>query len=155
MIYNILGDSKDKNVYYDLRNLLSYIDSFCAELGFESFEIDDQRLVAVLHLVRQDFPHKDGIENSNPFKKVAYFIVNFMAERPMQSSFPDTFKINETQLNTIKNHQNAIIAYAIATDSLVNAEIYSSRAGVVKPIILKNKIKVSKHSYVDIIDALC
>lgn len=155
MIYNILGESDSENIYYDLRNLLSYIDSFCAGVGFETFEIDEKKLLTVLQLVRQNFPHKDGIENANPFKKIAYFIVNFMAERPMQSSFPDSFKINDTKLNSIKNHQNAIIAYAIATDSLVDAEIYSTCIEGSESLVLRNKIKVSKHSYVDIIDAMC
>jgi len=128
-------------------------DSFCSELGFETFEINEKKLVAVLQLVRQNFPHKDGIDNANPFKKVAYFVVNFMAERPMLSSFPDSFTINGTKLNTINNHQNAIIAYAIAIDSLVDAEIHSSCRDEI--IVLTNKIIVSKHSYIDLIDAIC
>jgi len=68
MIYNIFGDSPSENVYYDLRNLLSYIDSFCEALGFETFQIDEKKLLTVLQLVRQNFPHKDGLENANPFK---------------------------------------------------------------------------------------
>lgn len=151
MIFNILGTSREENVYYDLRNLLSFIDSFCDELGFKSFQIDKNKLVGLLHLIRENFPHKDGIENANPFKKIAYFIVNFIAERPMETSFKDDFKINNIQLNTINNHQNAIIAYAIAVESLVNAEIFRPSGEKIK---MTNKIKVSKHSYVDIIDAL-
>lgn len=151
MIFNVLGMSREENVYFDLRNLLSFIDSFCHDIGFETFQIDENKLVSVLHLIREDFPHKDGLENANPFKKIAYFVVNFITERPMKTSFKDEFIINGTQINTINNHQNAIIAYAIAVESLVNAEIFRSTGEIVK---LENRIMVSKHSYVDIIDAI-
>jgi len=90
-----------------------------------------------------------------PLNKVAYFVVNFIAERPMQSVFPDTFVIHGTKLNSINNHQNAIIAYAIAVDSLVNAKIYSTCSETHKEIELNKRIEISKHSYVDIIDAMC
>ena len=148
MIFNTLEDS----VYEDLRNLLGFINNFCGEIGFKHFEVDEKKLVAILHIIRENFPHKDGIENANPFKKVAYFIVNFVAERPMQTSFPDTFTVNGKQMNEINNHQNAIIAYAIAVESLIDAELFNN--GDKEPLILSEKIKVSLHSYVDIIDAL-
>lgn len=151
MIFNVLGESHEENIYHDLRNLLGFIDNFCAHIGFKTFQIDENKLVSVLHLIRENFPHKDGMENANPFKKIAYFTVNFIAERPMKTPFNDNFIINETQINKINNHQNAIIAYAVAVESLVNSEIFISSGDSIK---LTNKIIVSKHSYVDIINAL-
>lgn len=154
MIYNVL-DTNDyaSEVYADTRNLFAYIDSFVESLGFDEFEIDESKLLSVVQVMRGKFPYAQGHQNANPFKKVAYFVVNFIAERPLLSSFPDYYVVKDTQINTIKNHQNAVLAYFIAIDSLENAKIHRTNGEDVE-IILNNRIKVSKHSFVDIIESI-
>lgn len=151
MIFNIL-DGYEKNVFADTRNLFMYCDKFLEDSGILKYDVDEAKFISVLQVMRENFPHIDGLDKSNPFKKVATFVVNFIAERPFSEPFPDSFIIDGKQLNTIKNHQNAFMAYNIAVDSLVNAKIYQH--GSETPLILENEIKISKHSLVDIIEAL-
>jgi hypothetical protein len=146
--YNILysGDQ-----HYDLINLFTYMDSFAKNIGFNRFDISAGACQSVLSGMKQDFPHKDGLHKASPFKKISNFITNFIVAQPIKSEFPDTLVINGHKLNEIKNHQNAIIAFHIAVDSLENAIIYGKDDTKIE---LKNKIIVSEHTYFDIIDTL-
>jgi hypothetical protein len=99
--------------------------------------------------VRANFPHKDGVDKASVFKKAANFIVNFVAERPIVSPFPATSEIDPALLR-LPNHENAVIAFEVASDSLHGATVRRSDGEVV----LKNHISVSGHSYIDIIEAL-
>ena len=81
---------------------------------------------------------------------MANFATYFIAERPIKSLFPDSYSINGTSLNQIKNHQNAIFAYHIAVDCLHNATIERDN----DKIYLENRIIVSRHTYIDIVECL-
>ena len=135
--------------YDDVLNILSYIDAFAETLEME-FLIDTQIVESIVSGMNYDFPHKDGCENASPFKKVANFATYFIAERPIKSLFPDSYSINGTSLNQIKNHQNAILAYHIAVDCLHNATIERDN----DKTYLKNRIIVSRHTYIDIVECL-
>jgi len=52
-------------------------------------------------------------------------------------------------LKRIPNHQNVIFAYHMAVDCLHGANLYKDG----KAVVLKNKIKVSKHFFCDFVDA--
>lgn len=146
--YSILysGDS-----HLDIVNLFTYMEGFAKGLGFDNLDIDTQACQSILINMRHDFPHNDGVLNASPFKKIANFVTYFVALRPVKSEFPDTFAVYGHKLNEIRNHQNAIFAYHIAVDSLRNAAIYRNKKEI---LILENKIQVSQHSYLDIIDGL-
>lgn len=146
MAFNILYAT---NPDIDIVSLLTYIDEFTKSLGEENVQIDVEKCMSVLQVIRNDFPHKDGLEQANVFKKIANFVCYFIAERPIVSTFC-VESVGES-LSKINNHQNAMVALQIAIDSL--------HGGVVKADskdrqILKNRIQLSQHSYIDIIDAI-
>jgi len=145
--YNILysGDQ-----HHDIISLFTYMDSFAKNIGLDKFDIDVGSCQSILIGMKQDFPHNGGLLKASPFKKVANFVTNFVASQPIKSEFPNSLAINGHKLNEIKNHQNAIIAYHIAVDSLENAIIYRGDTS----IKLEHRIQVSQHTYFDIIDTL-
>jgi len=143
--FNILYANDPKQ---DLLSLLTYIDNFTKAIGEEAVVVDDSMCLTLLRLMRQDFPHVDGLEKANVFKKVAHFMCYFIGERPIHSAFS---KKNIGDIAGISNHQNAIVALQIAIDSLHGAEV---RADSDNPMKLENRIKLSAHSYIDVIDAI-
>jgi len=144
--FNILYSSDPE---LDLVSLLTYIDVFTADLGEKYVEVDADKCLALLRLMRQDFPHKDGLEEANVFKKIAYFICHFIGDRPILSAFSED-NIGE-ELADMINHQNAIVAFQLAIDSLQGAVVKSNTD---KPVEIVNRIELSAHSYRDIIDAI-
>lgn len=146
MSFNILYSSDPE---LDLISLLRYINNFTDNLGEKEVELDVDKCMAILRLIRQDFPHKDGLSEANVFKKVAYFMCYFIGERPVLSTF--SAENVGAELAGMINHQNAMIALQIAIDSLHGAVV---RANSETPNELKNRIQLSAHSYRDIVDAI-
>jgi len=131
----------------DAAAFFSYVDAFAERMGMENFLLNANACIGVLDMMKHEFPHNDGIEAASPFKKIAHFLTNFVAASPIIDKFPED-KIGD--LFNVPNHQNAIVAYEISADSLCKAKIKHDG----KTIILENRICVSKHSYIDIIEAL-
>jgi len=147
MAFSILYND---DVGTDLFALLTYINDFTKSLGVEGVVIDPDETRSILLGMRQDFPHIDGLEKASAFKKVANFMAFFISQRPIQSTFPKS--IVGEELAALLNHQNAMVSFQLAVDCLDGAEIYKKNGDT---ITLDNRIKVSKHSYIDIIEALC
>lgn len=134
--------------FINLASIAVYIDSFAKSLGFTELRVDSSGLNTIAAaLVRPDFPHIDGLEKASPFKKAANFFVWFVAAKPILDELPNT--LVTPQLKSIANHQNVIFAYHMAIDCLHGATLYRDN----KPIVLKEKIKVSKHFFTDFVDA--
>lgn len=72
---------------------------------------------------------------------------HFIEARPILEPFPVEFV---QKLAKVENHQNAIIAFGIAEEALFHSKIEGKDGA----LDIKNRITYSKHSYVDIIDAL-
>lgn len=142
IIYN------DGGINADVVGLLQYINEFTKELGLVDVQVDDVACTSVLNGMKLDFPHVDGIEQASVFKKLGNFLTYFIAEAPIKSSFP-VEKIGEN-LAKIRNHQNAIVGLHLVLDSLHNASICSGDTEK----IIQNRVKISQHSYVDIINAI-
>lgn len=132
----------------DLINLYTYIDQFTFGLGISKVPIDTQKCSGLIIGINRDFPCKDGIAGASAFKKVANFAAFFSAERPIINPFPP--EIIGADLAKIENHQNAMVALNLAVDALHGAQINRSDGEK----ILVNKIHLSRHSYVDIVDAI-
>ena len=147
MSYNVLYN---KDQYTDLVFLLTYIDEFTAGIGETSVEVDPDVCASVLTMMRNDFPHVDGIDRASAFKKMAYFMTFFIGERPM---IQPKFSVNNVspEIFKISNHANAMVALQIAIDSLEGAEIIREDGS---KKVLKGRIQLSEHSYIDMIDAL-
>jgi len=143
IIYN------DGHINNDAVGLLQYINEFTKGLGVSDVLVDDQVIFSVLNGMKADFPHVDGIDKSSVFKKLANFLTYFIAEAPIVSTFPASV-IGEDLAN-IPNHQNVIVGLHVVFDNLHGASI--ERAGESQLSII-NRVELSKHSYIDLVDAL-
>ncbi len=132
----------------DLRIVLGIIDGFAKKSSSLSLAINFSKLDSLIRYLSTDFPHKDGVQNASVFKKVSMFVANFCAERPVQGRLD---KIDELGIfNDIPQYENALIALLIALNALQGAEIKKNGSMV----ILDKSITMSKHSLVDVVDAL-
>lgn len=137
------------NPQEDFVNTLQFINDFTEKLEIKNPRVDPYKISALISGAKHDGHYQaGGVENASGFRKIAFFMSYFISERPIIDAFPKD-KIGETLYNT-NNHQNAIIALEIAIDSLYGAKIYRDNV----TFVLDNKIRLSKHSYNDIIDAL-
>lgn len=126
----------------DLLNVLQFINDFSGKIGIKDLPIDANRISGIINGAVFDGDYSSA--KASPFKKLAAFVAYFVATRPILSPLP------LKQFKNIDNHQNAIFALEIAIDSLYGAKIHRSDG----EFVLKNRIELSKHSYIDIIDAI-
>lgn len=132
----------------DVLIVLKFIDSYTRGLGIKYVDLDTAKIQGIVGSCRKDFPHTGGIEHSSAFKQVANFLCFFVAEAPILEPFP--VEIIGTRLAKIDNHQNAIVAFALAEAALRDSKIKRKDG----EFIVKNPIQYSAHSYGDIIEAL-
>ncbi len=130
------------NPHADLLNVLQFINDFSKSIGIENLNIDTQRITAIINGAVFDGDYAS--EKASPYKKLAAFVAYFVTEKPILSPLP------LAKFKNIKNHQNAIFALEIAIDSLHGAKIHRSDG----EFVLANRIELSDHSYIDIIDAI-
>ncbi|HEC13574.1 MAG TPA: hypothetical protein ENI80_10075 [Acidiferrobacteraceae bacterium] len=145
-MFNILYN---EDIEIDMVNLFVYINQFTKSIGETSVVLDPSKCRLILLGMRQDLPHVDGMDRASCFKKIANFVVYFIAERPIQNPFSE--KNIGGDLAKLSNHQNSIIALQIAIDGLHGATIYRNEK---ESLEIKTRIELSKHSYVDLIDSL-
>ncbi len=145
-MFNVLYND---TIDIDLAYLLSYINDFTKGLGEHRVSIDPQKCRLILLGMRQDFPHVDGMNHASCFKKIANFVAYFVAEKPIQNPFSE--ENIGSDLEKLSNHQNSIVALQVAIDGLHGAMIHRNQDQELK---VENRIQISRHSYVDIIDAL-
>jgi len=143
IIYN------DGNINNDVIGLLQYINDFTKSIGVQGVIIDDQTIYSILNGMRSDFPHIAGIDASSVFKKLGNFLTYFIAQNPILSTFPPT-AVGE-ELANIRNHQNVIVGLHVVFDNLQGASI---DRGDGSHLTIRNRVQLSKHSYVDLVDAL-
>ncbi len=146
MPFNILYSTE---VDQDLLSLLKYVNDFTKGIGENEVEINVDKCRSLLEMMRQDFPHRDGLEKASVFKKVAYFMCYFIGEGPILRPFSSS-NIGD-EMSGMRNHQNAIVAMQLAIDSLHGAVVGENTDTQNK---LTNRIQLSAHSYWDIIDAI-
>jgi hypothetical protein len=133
----------------DLVYTLQYINEYTKLIGINEVDIEIGKVKEIIAVAKEDGHYSTGgVSHASVFRKLASFISYFVALRPIINAFP-VEKIGK-ELSCISNHQNAILALAIAKDSLCGAKIYRQDG----EFPLTNSIKISKHSYVDIVDAL-
>lgn len=131
----------------DFANVLASIDGFALGLGVSPLSIDESSISSVLVGMRNDFPAQGGTAKASPFKKAAHFLCYFVSEAPVRTPFGP--EIVGPDISRISNHQNSMVGLSIVFDALHNAKINRDDAA----IVLSNKISVSRHSYIDIVQA--
>lgn len=113
-------------------------------MGFDDgLAVDSNALWGACTGMREKFPHVDGLEGSSAFKKVANFVVYFVAEKPIKADRVQV-KVGD---EVLKLDLNAVIALEIAVFCLNNSEI----AGANGSQRVDNGLYLSDHSYFDII----
>jgi hypothetical protein len=117
-------------------------------MGIKDVTLDPALIERVVTSSKAEFPHEGGIEKASAFKQVANFVCFFVAERPILEPFPA--EIIGAELAKIPNHQNAMIAFALAEAALVNSKIQRKDG----EFEIKNPLQYSQHSYIDIVDSL-
>ena len=81
---NFLFNDKE---HQDTVIVLAFISKFTKGAGYDLPSVSVDKIDAVISSCRHDnFPHKDGYEKASAFKKLANFIVHFIAEQPSQSN---------------------------------------------------------------------
>lgn len=145
----LFNNNNTGDISEEVNRLLIFINDFTATIGLENTPIDGHKLRSVVTGMHNDFPHIDGEEKASVFKKVANFVCYFVAEAPIEGSIPERFS---EDLHRVKNSLTAVLAYEIAVTMLHKATIVWTRDNTEHT--LENRITVSKHSYIDIIEAL-
>lgn len=137
------------DVSLDTVGVLKFINEFTKSLGVENVVINDDLLVSILRGMQIDFPHIDGLEKASVFKQLANFVTFFISERPILTPFQATAVGSE--IAKIPNHQNTMVAFQIALANLHKSCIQN---GDGETLTIENPVLLSKHSYIDILDAL-
>jgi hypothetical protein len=127
----------------DYFEIMTLIDSFVEE-NSAKITINDDKLFYMIKRLHAHFPCINGANNANVFKKSSAFLCEFIGERIVEN-----FECQMSdKLKKISNNGCAIIAFYIVTTMLNNATVQDGKESI------KNSIELSKHSYIDIIDAL-
>ncbi|CAC9607351.1 hypothetical protein [uncultured Gammaproteobacteria bacterium] len=121
--------------------ICTLIDSY-AKANKIKINYDENKVFAIVNQLGVDFPCVDGLENSNVFKKAARFLCDFISERPISSSLG----ILDEDIKKISNYPNAVIGFHVV--------IVFLRGATVGGKTVDSPIQLSKHSYIDIINAL-
>ncbi|MDO9254604.1 MAG: hypothetical protein Q7U54_03755 [Bacteroidales bacterium] len=133
----------------DVVAILAFINGlaevYCPDTGIS---IDVPKIQMIAQGIRMDFPHNDGLEQASIFKQVSNFMTYFISERPILASFSNPNLPSE--ILKIRNHENATVALLLGFAALHNASIVKDE----KTVNLSEPIKLSKHSFIDMVDAL-
>lgn len=137
----------------DNHNLHRYVNNITKAFGLTDIEIDENAFDKIVNKINGDFPHSDGVEQASIFKKAAYFLTHFISSKPIITEFKPEHKfiIGGYDLSRIKNAQNAAVGYLFAIDLLHGAVIHREDGS---KRTLDNRIGISAHSFIDIIDTL-
>lgn len=128
----------------DVSSILAHIEAFTKSLGIEFANVDRYALQSLVHGMRKDFPHSDGVDRASPFKKTANFLCYFINQSPIKSRTPDNLgEISKFDINVITGLDIAICC-------LYHAELHRDDCS----LTIENRIKLTKHSYIDMLEML-
>jgi len=113
-------------------------------------DIDADGLYSAIQQMHIDFPYPGGADGASPFKKVATFVCYFMASRPVNTTIPEEI-LGNMSLNNPVTFTNAMVVLVIAIECLKGATVTWSNGEQKR---LENRIELSKHSFIDIADAI-
>lgn len=135
-----------QNLYQEVRDILIFANELTKTIGINSAQVETELLLEVVVTTRQEFPYVGGLKRSSAFKKVANFVAFLVFFKPFKLSLP---------AGMIKNYNfhvdfNVLLAIEIAIFSLEKSVIHRSDGDVA----VFNPIRLSDHSYVDLLDAL-
>ena len=144
-------DSNSLAAVGDTTRILTFISGYYRSLGIlENVDIDANALFSTVEAMHRDFPYPGGAGGASPFKKIAQFVCYFVATCPIKTPLPKKL------LDSAEEHEqigrtNAVVALMIAIESLNGATLTWEDSS---QHVLKEKIYLSSHSFIDITDAL-
>ena len=136
----LFQDLSEAGIRLDLAIIYSLVDGFFAQYPNVTSSLDTNATTGIMYGMRQDFPYREGIQMASPFKKAANFCCYWTAAKPIL--------MNPEPLSNV----NAYFALMIALRSLHGARLDGHDGGDART--LTNRIELSKHSLVDITEAL-
>ncbi|MCY4343664.1 MAG: hypothetical protein OXE83_08860 [Gammaproteobacteria bacterium] len=147
MLFSDRGSSQDGT------NLLVFVAQYYEDIGVDGvIDIDGAKLASAIRLMYEDFPYPGGADNASPFKKISQFVCYFVALKPIGTPLPD-WALGDLGSHDPVARSNAVVALAIAIKSLEGATL-KWHNGESRTVTLANRISLSRHSFVDIADAL-
>ena len=135
----LFRDASDGGAKFDYGIVVAYLAGIDAQYPDSRVSLDLDGIMAVMRGMRLDFPHAGGVLAASPFKLAANFACNWVAKKPVLMD-PEPF-----------SHVNGVLALEIDRDSLHGATIARSDDAIK---VLDNRIELSKHSFMDIAEAL-
>ncbi len=139
----------DKNkIVEDQLNILEHINTYSEKIGIKNLSINIDKLSLVLQTLYVNFPCQDGMAEANIFKKAAAFVATFIENSPLEK---DAFEKSNISEKLRRLNANAIVAFDVAIRIMVQAKVIRSDE---KVMYISNPIKLSAHSYIDILDML-
>ncbi len=141
----------NENSAEDLKAILTFLEGMGYNPEGNLTAIRTTKIHEIIAVIRQSFPHKDGMNAASIFKKAAILMLFFISEKPIESDKIGELRI-PSDISKFPNHLNTVVAFHLACQLLHNARILSKDG---KERILKEKIRLSRHSYIDIIESLC
>ena len=138
---------------HEITNVPGFISRFYTTLGERNVRVDVEALEGVLTGIREHLDADNGVDAASPFKKAATFVCHFVEACPVKTRLPRASALARAirQATGSRPDQNAVIALRIAMESLHGATVRRTDGLTVE---LSRRLDLSKHSYVDIVDAL-
>ena len=136
----LFQDLSEDGIRLDLGIIYSLVNGFFAQYPAVACSLDTQATMGVMYGMRQDFPHREGMAKASPFKKAANFACYWAASKPITME-PEPFP-----------NVNAYFALMVAVRSLRDARLDGHEDADSRT--LTNRIALSKHSLIDITEAL-
>ena len=138
---------------HDIANVLGFVSRFYTTLGAPNARVDVDALGDVLVQMREHLDAHGGVDAASPFKKAASFVCHFVAEEPLKTALPESSALARTirEATGAPPNQNVVVALRIAMESLYGASLRRTDG---REVVLSRRLDLSKHSYVDILEAL-
>ena len=126
---------------HDTKQVVTFIKKIYAGVS-GTVDYNRQNIEVAFEGAYSSAPSKGGIEEASPFKVAASVATNLSGMKPLISSLPDNFP---QTMREIPNHQNGYIGYMAGASILQGAAIRERRLA---------RIVVSRHSFLDIVEAI-
>ena len=142
--------SPDQGPEDDALRVYAFVSQYYRDLGIEFVDVNVPALTTLVRAIHRNFPYPGGEEGASAFKKAAQFVCYFAAYKPVATLLPSEI-IARTEGDDGTARTNAALALVIAIESLKDATLTWNDGS---EHVLLNRIELSRHSFVDITDAL-
>lgn len=119
--------------------------------------VDTAQVEAIVYAINENFPHCDGVEAASGFKKAANLVAHIVNMQPiLEVEFIDDIDQHYLHKNShvlAKYDPNAVFALHLAIALLQNHSMFRTDGHNIRPEDI-NKIALTKHSYLDILNVL-